>query len=202
MHRVVVATANAGKLREIREMLADLSIEALPQRALGISDADETGLSFVENAIIKARHASEESALPAIADDSGLLVDALHGEPGIYSARYAGHDASDWNNVQKLLGALAEVPKGERTAHFVCVITYMAHAKDPAPIVCCGKWEGRILFEPRGENGFGYDPIFEVPEHNCSAAELSPDAKNVLSHRGQAVRKLVDSLARELSRSG
>jgi XTP/dITP diphosphohydrolase len=201
MHRIVVATANSGKLREIQEMLADLSIEALPQRALGISDADETGLSFVENAIIKARHASTESGLAALADDSGLMVDALHGEPGIYSARYAGHDATDWNNLQKLLSALAEVPEGARTARFKCVLAYMAHASDPAPIVCCGTWEGRILFEPRGENGFGYDPIFEVPEHNCSAAELSPDTKNVLSHRGQAVRKLVDSLARELSRN-
>jgi XTP/dITP diphosphohydrolase len=194
MTKVVLATGNVGKLRELGGMLADLDIELVSQRELGISDAEETGLSFVENAILKARHAAQASSLPAIADDSGLEVDALDGAPGIYSARYAGPDATDAHNNHKLLKALAKIPEKERTARFRCLLVYLRHAADATPLICQGTWEGRILEAPRGNNGFGYDPLFWVPGQNCSSAELPPELKNRLSHRGQALQQLLEQL--------
>ncbi|MFM1897554.1 MAG: hypothetical protein RLZZ385_2628 [Pseudomonadota bacterium] len=192
MHRVVLASGNAGKLKEIRDTLHDPQLELVAQTLLGVSDAEETGLSFVENAIIKARHASRATGLPALADDSGLEVDALGGQPGIYSARYAGISGptADAANNARLLAALAAVPDARRSARFQCVIVYMRHAEDPTPLICQGSWEGRILHSPRGSNGFGYDPLFFVPTHHCSSAELEPQVKNQLSHRGQALRQL------------
>jgi XTP/dITP diphosphohydrolase len=192
--RVVLASANKGKLREINQLLEGLHIVAVPQTQLGVTDVEETGLTFVENAIIKARHASQLTGLPAIADDSGIEVDALHGAPGIYSARYSGVGASDAGNLRLMLDNLRDVPEAQRTARFQCLMVYMRHSKDPTPIICQGTWEGRILFEPVGENGFGYDPVFYVPEEACSAAQLASDVKNRLSHRGQALRKLVSAL--------
>jgi len=194
MKRIVLASGNAGKAREISEMLANYRIEVLPQSAFNVIEVEETGLTFVENALLKARNAAAHSGLPAIADDSGLEVDALNGAPGIYSARYAGSDASDSDNLTKLLAALADVPGAQRTARFQCLMVYMEHANDPTPIICQGTWEGRILFEPRGTQGFGYDPVFFVRTHNCSAAELPPIVKNNLSHRGQALRQLLTAL--------
>ena len=194
MKQIVLASNNPGKVREIGQMLADLDLEVLPQSAFKIEEVEETGLSFVENAILKARHAAANSGLPAIADDSGLEVDALNGAPGIYSARYAGAGATDTQNLQKLLDDLEKVPQEQRTARFQCLLVYMRHAQDPTPRIYQGTWEGRITFEPRGESGFGYDPVFFVPSHNCTSAELAPEVKNALSHRGQALRKLVADL--------
>lgn len=192
--RFVLASSNKGKLREINQVLSGLPIEGVPQTEFDVPDIDETGLSFVENAILKARNAAQHTGLPALADDSGIEVDFLKGEPGIYSARYAGAGASDQENLEKLLSTLKDVPDAERTARFQCLMVFMRHAKDPTPIICQGTWEGRILYEPRGENGFGYDPVFYVPTHNCSSAELEPDLKNKLSHRGQALQKLLKAL--------
>ena len=194
MKRIVLASGNVGKAREISEMLANHRIEVLPQSAFNVVEVEETGLTFVENALLKARNAAAQSGLPAIADDSGLEVDALHGAPGIYSARYAGSTASDSDNLTKLLTALADVPGAQRTARFQCLMVYMEHANDPTPLICQGTWEGRILFESRGTQGFGYDPEFFVRTHNCSAAELPPVVKNNLSHRGQALRQLLRAL--------
>jgi len=193
--RIVLASNNAGKVREIGQLLSGHEIEVLPQSAFDVPEAEETGLTFVENAILKARNACAHSGLPAIADDSGLEVDALGGEPGIYSARYAGPGATDADNNALLMERLAEVPDEARTARFQCLMVYLRHEKDPTPILCQGTWEGRILREPQGENGFGYDPVFYVPEKGCSAAELSPEVKNALSHRGRALRCLVERLA-------
>jgi XTP/dITP diphosphohydrolase len=192
--KVVLASSNPGKLREINHIIGGLGITAVPQSDFDVPDADETGLSFVENAILKARHASQLTGLPAIADDSGLEVDALDGAPGIYSARYGGAGASDSDNVQKLLQALRDVPEAERTARFQCLMVFMAHAADPTPLICQGTWEGRILSEPRGDGGFGYDPVFWVPSEQCASAELAPEVKNRLSHRGQALGKLLAAL--------
>ena len=172
-------------------------MHVLAQGAYAVMDAEETGLTFVENAILKARNAAAHTGQPAIADDSGIEVDALNGAPGIYSARYAGAGASDQDNLQKLLEALRDIPEAERTARFQCLMVYMRHGEDPTPLICQGTWEGRILFEPRGENGFGYDPVFHVPTHNCSSAELEPDVKNALSHRGQALRLLLGALKQQ-----
>lgn len=194
MKRIVLASGNAGKAQEISQMLANHRIEVLPQSAFNVMEVEETGLTFVENALLKARNAAAHSGLPAIADDSGLEVDALDGAPGIYSARYAGNNASDSDNITKLLGALAGVEGAQRTARFQCLMVYMDHAHDPTPIICQGTWEGRILFEPRGTQGFGYDPVFFVRTHNCSAAELPAIVKNNLSHRGQALRQLLTAL--------
>ncbi len=194
MKQIVLASNNPGKVREIGQILAELDLEVLPQSTFDIEEVEETGLSFVENAIIKARHAAAKSGLPAIADDSGLEVDALKGAPGIYSARYAGPGASDTQNLQKLLAELEKVPQQQRTARFQCLMVYMRHAQDPTPLICQGTWEGRITFEPRGESGFGYDPVFFVPTHHCTSAELAPEVKNALSHRGQALRQLVAAL--------
>jgi XTP/dITP diphosphohydrolase len=195
MKKLVLASSNPGKLREFNAMLGALDLEVLPQSQFSIPDADETGLSFVENAILKARNAASHSQLPALADDSGLEVDALDGAPGIYSARYAGEGASDEANLRKLLGELREVPEGQRTARFQCVIAFMRHARDPVPLIAQGTWDGRILFEPRGSNGFGYDPVFFVPTQGCSSAELDPSVKNALSHRGQALRAFFETLS-------
>jgi XTP/dITP diphosphohydrolase len=192
---IVLASGNAGKVREIQSVLDGLDLEIVPQSAFGTPEAEETGLTFVENAIIKARNAAQHAQLPAIADDSGIEVDALDGAPGIYSARYAGKGASDAQNLHKLLSELRDVPQNLRSARFRAVIVYLRHALDPTPIIAQGTWEGRILLEPRGVNGFGYDPVFFVPTHQCAAAELPPEVKNQLSHRGQALRKLVAALS-------
>jgi len=191
---VVLASSNPGKLREISELVQGLDIRIVPQSELGIQDAEESGLTFVENALLKARNAAHHSGLPSIADDSGLEVDALNGAPGIYSSRFAGKGASDGTNLEKLLTDLAGVPEYRRNARFQCVMVYMAHELDPTPIICQGTWEGRILFSPRGTNGFGYDPVFYVPTHHCSSAELPAEVKNLLSHRALALQKLVKEL--------
>ncbi len=193
--KIVLASNNAGKVREINQLLQDKQIQVVPQREFDIQDIEETGLTFVENAILKARHAAKESGLAAIADDSGLEVDALKGAPGIYSARFAGPGCDDQDNNRKLIESLRDIPDQQRSARFQCIMVYMRHAEDPTPIICQGTWEGRITREPQGENGFGYDPLFFVPEQNCSSAQLSPEIKNSLSHRGQALRKLLASLS-------
>ncbi len=190
----MLASGNAGKLREINQLIGSLDMEAVPQSDFSVPDADETGLTFVENAILKARHAAQLTGLPAIADDSGLEVDALNGAPGIYSSRFAGAGASDADNLQKLLVELKEVPEEQRTARFQCLMVFMAHDEDPTPLICQGSWEGRILFAPQGDNGFGYDPLFWVPGEQCTSAELPSELKNRLSHRGQALQKLLVAL--------
>ena len=191
MKEIILASSNPGKVREINQLLAGLDLHVQPQTAFGVPDIEETGLTFVENAILKARNAAQHTGLPAIADDSGIEVDALNGAPGIYSARYAGIGASDQANLEKLLTELGDLPEEKRTARFQCLMVYMRHASDPTPLICQGSWEGRILFKPQGENGFGYDPVFYVPSHDCSSAELPADIKNSLSHRGQALRNLL-----------
>jgi len=191
IQKIVLASGNKGKLKEFSQVFSEWHIEVLPQSIFDVSDADETGLSFVENAILKARHAAAATGLPALADDSGLEVDALNGAPGIYSARYSGEGATDERNNAKLLEALKDVPEAERTARFRCVLAFMRHANDPTPLICQGAWEGQILVESCGENGFGYDPLFLVPELNLASAQLAPEQKNALSHRGQAVKELI-----------
>ncbi|MFP5506306.1 MAG: RdgB/HAM1 family non-canonical purine NTP pyrophosphatase [Gammaproteobacteria bacterium] len=195
MTTIVLASNNPGKVREFNELLAGHHIEVVPQSRYQVPEVEETGLTFVENAILKARHAALHTGLSAIADDSGIEVDALNGAPGIYSARYAGKGANDRANLEKLLLDLSDVPEAERTARFQCLMVYLRHANDPTPLICQGTWEGRILLAPRGANGFGYDPVFYVPTHDCSSAELPPGVKNALSHRGQALRKLVAALS-------
>ncbi|WP_447866002.1 XTP/dITP diphosphatase [Rahnella bonaserana] len=190
MQKVVLATGNAGKVRELAHLLAGFGLDVVAQTELGVESAEETGLTFIENAILKARHAAAITGLPAVADDSGLAVDFLGGAPGIYSARYAGVDASDQQNLDKLLVALKDVPQGQRTAQFHCVLVYMRHAEDPTPLVCHGSWAGEITFAEAGEGGFGYDPIFYVPELGKTAAELSREEKSAVSHRGQALKLL------------
>ncbi|PCI77264.1 MAG: non-canonical purine NTP pyrophosphatase, RdgB/HAM1 family [SAR86 cluster bacterium] len=194
MRKVVLASSNMGKLVELQAILEQKDIQLLPQSEFSVSDADETGLSFVENALIKARHACLATGLPAIADDSGIEVDALKGEPGIYSARYAGShgEVADKENNAKLLCELEGISEMERSARFQCVIAYMRHAKDPMPLICQGTWEGRILFSEEGENGFGYDPLFYVPSHGCASAKLDAATKNAISHRGQALTQLLE----------
>lgn len=187
---LVLASGNAGKLREIVAMLAGLPITVRSQADFAVSSVEETGTTFVENAIIKARHAARISGRPALADDSGIAVDALGGAPGVYSARYAGVDASDKDNLDKLLEATRDVPDEARGCRFVCVMVAMRDADDPLPVLATGIWPGQLLRTPRGDGGFGYDPIFLVPDQGCSSAELSPTLKNQLSHRGQALRAL------------
>ena len=189
---VVLASSNAGKLREFGALLMPLGMALQPQSDFAVPEVEENGLSFVENAIIKARAAAQYSGLPAIADDSGLEVDYLDGEPGIHSARYSGE--GDEGNNRKLLVALGDLPQDQRTARFQCVLVYMRHALDPTPLVCQAAWEGYILTEPRGENGFGYDPLFYVPDQQCSSAELAPALKNRISHRARASALLVEAL--------
>ena len=195
MKDIVLASSNPGKVREINQVLAGLDVMVRPQGEFNVIDAEETGLTFVENAILKARNAAHYTGLPAIADDSGLEVDALAGAPGIYSARYAGAGASDRQNLEKLLHVLKEIPEEKRSARFQCLMVYMRHANDPTPLICQGSWEGRILTSARGSNGFGYDPVFYVPTHDCASAELPAETKNLLSHRGQALRQLLAALA-------
>ncbi|MCP5420525.1 MAG: RdgB/HAM1 family non-canonical purine NTP pyrophosphatase [Gammaproteobacteria bacterium] len=195
MKRLVLATGNPGKVRELNALLSGLGIEVLPQSDFDVPEIAETGLTFVENALLKARNAARYSGLPAIADDSGLEVDVLRGAPGIYSARYAGPQASDQDNVFKLLDALREIPDGERSARFQCVLVFMRQEDDPTPLICQGAWEGQITREPAGSSGFGYDPIFFVPGLGKTAAELEPALKNQQSHRGQALALLVGALA-------
>lgn len=190
-NKLVLASANPGKIKELQQMLDQLGIEVIPQTELNIPDIEETGLSFVENSILKARNAAALSGLPAIADDSGLEVDYLQGAPGIYSARFAGANATDVSNRDKLLEQLAGVPAEQRTARYQTVIVYMLHADDPTPIICQGTWEGSIACDEKGDGGFGYDPIFNVPETGCRAAELDKDRKNRLSHRGKAMASLL-----------
>ncbi|MBN3162224.1 RdgB/HAM1 family non-canonical purine NTP pyrophosphatase [Pectobacterium brasiliense] len=194
MQKVVLATGNPGKVRELASLLADFGLDIVAQTELGVDSAEETGLTFIENAILKARHAAHITGLPAIADDSGLAVDALGGAPGIYSARYAGVDASDQQNLDKLLLTLKDVPDEQRGASFHCVLVYLRHAEDPTPIVCHGSWQGVLTHEAAGSGGFGYDPIFFVPELGKTAAELTREEKNTQSHRGQALRLLLDAL--------
>lgn len=190
MQKIVLATANQGKVKELNQMLANANVEIIAQTKLNVIEAEETGLSFVENAILKARNACQQTGLPAIADDSGLEVDYLKGAPGIYSARYAGASASDQQNLEKLLNALKSVPQAQRTAKFQCVLVYMRHENDPTPIICQGSWAGRITEQASGTNGFGYDPIFWVNEHNCTSAQLDSAVKNRISHRAKALAQL------------
>lgn len=191
MQQIVLASGNKGKIRELSQRLAPLGFEVLPQTQFDVTEAEENGLSFVENAILKARNACAQTGLPAIADDSGIEVDALQGQPGIYSARFSGPDATDERNNAKLLQLLAEVPDEQRSARFQCVLVYMRHEKDPTPLVCQASWEGKIVSPSDGANGFGYDPLFYVASENCTAAELTPERKNAISHRGQALDKLL-----------
>lgn len=195
MERIILASSNPGKVQEIQQLLTGCEVEIVPQSDLDIAEVAETGFTFVENAILKARHAATLSGLPAMADDSGLEVDALNGAPGIYSARYAGPGSSDTDNNARLLRELKDIPDGQRSARFQCVIVYMRHAKDAMPLLCTGTWEGRILFTPRGRHGFGYDPLFYVPTHQCSSAELPPNVKNKISHRARALQALREAFA-------
>lgn len=185
--RIVLASGNAGKVVELEQLLAGTGVELVPQTALGVSDADETGLTFVENALIKARHAARATGLPALADDSGICVDALDGAPGLYAARYSGVHGDSAANNAKLLRELAGVPTEKRGAYFIAVLVLLRHAEDPAPLIAEGRWHGRILEAPRGEGGFGYDPLFLPEGSELGAAEIEPALKNRLSHRGQAL---------------
>jgi XTP/dITP diphosphohydrolase len=188
--RLVLASGNAGKVVELEQLLAGSGVQLVSQTALGVSDAEETGLTFVENALIKARHAARATGMPALADDSGICVDVLGGAPGLYAARYAGRHGDSAANNAKLLHELAGVPMEKRSAYFIAVLVVLRHADDPAPLVAEGRWHGRILEAPRGEGGFGYDPLFLPAGHELGAAELDPAVKNRLSHRGQALEVL------------
>ncbi len=188
--KIVLATGNQGKVKEMADLLSDFGFEVHAQSEFNVSEVAETGTTFIENAIIKARHAAKETGFAAIADDSGLEIDYLKGAPGIYSARYYGEGATDKLNLEKVLAEMQGVPEEQRTARFHCVLVLMRHENDPTPLVCHGKWEGRILTEASGENGFGYDPIFFVPEEGCASAELEPVRKKQLSHRGKALNEL------------
>jgi XTP/dITP diphosphohydrolase len=194
MRKIVLASSNAGKLAEIRDVLASTNIELIAQSDLGISDADETASTFVENALLKARHATRISGLPALGDDSGLCVDALNGAPGLLSARYSGRHGDSAANIAKLLVALRDVPEAQRTAHFHCSIVLLMHTDDPAPLIAEGQWHGQILTDSRGKHGFGYDPVFLDPATGKSAAELDPVVKNRESHRGRALALLQEML--------
>jgi XTP/dITP diphosphohydrolase len=190
MARIVLASSNRGKLAEFGHLLADADFDVVTQGELGVTDIEETGLTFVENALLKARHAAQVTGLPALADDSGLCVDALQGAPGLYSARYAGCHGDSAANNAKLLRTLDGRPDAERRAFFICVLVLLRHAEDPAPLVAEGRWHGRVLHAPRGEGGFGYDPLFLPDGHERSAAELDKALKNRISHRGQALDRL------------
>jgi XTP/dITP diphosphohydrolase len=201
MSKIVLATGNQGKVKELASLLAEYKFEIVPQSDFNVPEVAETGTTFVENAIIKARHAAKITGLPAIADDSGLEVDALNGEPGVYSARYASDinsNPSDDDNTNKLLNALANIPDDKRTARFHCVLVYMKHEHDPTPIICHGVWQGCISRDKKGEQGFGYDPVFWQADLQMSSAQLPRDIKNKLSHRGQALAQLVKKLSVQL----
>ncbi len=194
MNKFVLASNNAGKAREITEILSAYNITVVSQSDYGVPEIPETGLTFVENALLKARNACHHTGLPSIADDSGIEIDALKGAPGIYSARYAGEGATDEANLQKALTALKDVADKERGARFQCLMVLLQHELDPTPVMFQGTWEGKILKEPQGDNGFGYDPIFYVAEHNCSSAQLTAEQKNTLSHRGKALKLLAEHI--------
>jgi XTP/dITP diphosphohydrolase len=191
MKDILLASGNKGKVNELKEMLAPLGLNVVPQSEFNVEEVPETGTTFVENAIIKARHASKVTGLPCIADDSGLEVAALNGAPGIYSSRFAGEGATDGTNIDKLLTQLDGIEESKRQARFVCVLVFMRHADDPTPIICQGSWDGVISTERQGENGFGYDPVFFQPQLNLAAAQLNPEQKHSLSHRGKALRQLM-----------
>ena len=193
--KLVLASSNAGKLEELHALLDDVGVELIAQTTLGVSDADETGLTFVENALLKARHAARLTGLPALADDSGICVDALHGAPGLYSARYAGEHGNAQANIDKLLHALRDVPDARRGAHFYCVLVLLRHAEDPQPLLVEGRWRGRIAHARTGSGGHGYDPVFVDPEHGQTAAEMPLALKNRISHRGIALQQLKQRLA-------
>jgi XTP/dITP diphosphohydrolase len=197
MQRIVLASSNSGKLKEMNELLGDSGVQLCAQSEFAIEDAEESASTFVENALIKARHAAAKTGLPALGDDSGICVDALGGAPGLYSARYAGTHGDSAANIAKLLDALRDVPEVQRTAHFHCSVVLLRRADDPAPLIAEGRWYGRVLLAPRGDGGFGYDPVFFDPEHNASAAELDPALKNRLSHRGLALAALKTLLQAE-----
>ena len=196
----MLATGNPGKLREIRELLAEFALEILPQSELGVSVAEESGGSFAANALLKARHAAARTGLPAIADDSGLCVDALGGRPGIHSARYAGAGATDRENLELLLSEIARSGVTRPPARFHCAMVYVDAVDDPDPIVVEAQWQGNIVEAPAGDNGFGYDPVFYLSTHGCTSAQLAPEIKNLVSHRGQALRGLLDALQRRFGR--
>lgn len=196
--KIVLASNNAGKVKEFNALFASRNVEVIPQTALQVDEVEETGLTFVENAILKARHAAKVTGLPSLADDSGLVVPALNGAPGIYSARYAGKSATSKDNIQKLLQAMTSMSEVERVAHFHCTLVFMMHAEDPSPLICEGDWFGHILHQPQGADGFGYDPVFFDPTENQSAAELPLALKNKISHRGQALERLLKRLPNKL----
>jgi XTP/dITP diphosphohydrolase len=196
--RIVLASSNTGKIRELSTLFSSLPIELIPQSVFDVVDVEETGLTFVENALLKARHAAKISGLPAIADDSGLAVDALQGAPGIYSARYAGIGVPNEMHLHKLLHALENTPDDQRQACFHCVLVFVTHENDPTPLICHGRWQGEVLRALRGTNGFGYDPVFYVPTEKKSAAELSPEQKNKISHRSMALQSLLTLLPEKL----
>ena len=201
MSTIVLATGNQGKVKELDAFFTQHNITIVPQSDFNVSEVAETGSTFVENAIIKARHAAKITGLPAIADDSGLAVDALGGAPGVYSARYAGENASDDDNMNKLLDALTDVNEPQRTARFHCVLVYMQSENDPTPLICHGAWEGSICTEKQGVQGFGYDPIFWQADLQLTSAQLPRDLKQQLSHRGKALAQLVPLLIEKLSTS-
>jgi len=194
MEKIILATNNAGKIKEYQHLLSKLAYKIIPQTEYDIPEVDETGLTFIENAIIKARHAAKHSGLAAIADDSGLCIDALHGKPGIHSARFSGKSKDMTANIAKVLEQLKDTPTEQRQAQFQCVIAFLRSPEDPTPIVCQANWQGVILEKPQGEGGFGYDPIFYVPSHQCSAAELNLAEKSRISHRGQALQQLISCM--------
>ncbi|ODC04701.1 non-canonical purine NTP pyrophosphatase, RdgB/HAM1 family [Terasakiispira papahanaumokuakeensis] len=199
MTPLVLASGNAGKLREFADLLAPMGWQVHPQSEFAVPEAEETGLTFVENALIKARNAARHTGSPALADDSGIEVDALKGAPGVFSARYAGPHATDEENNAQLLRALAEVPEAQRSARYWCVLTFLRHADDPTPVIVQASWEGRVLMAPEGEGGFGYDPLFWVPERQMSAAALDKAEKNKISHRGRASALLLAELKTRFS---
>ncbi|MCW0401906.1 dITP/XTP pyrophosphatase [Xanthomonas sacchari] len=197
--KLVLASSNAGKLEELHALLDDVGVELIAQSTLGVSDADEIGLTFVENALLKARHAARVTGLPALADDSGICVDALHGAPGLYSARYAGEHGNAQANIDKLLDALRDVPDAQRGAHFYCVLVLLRHAEDPQPLLVEGRWRGRIAHARAGTGGHGYDPVFLDPDHGQTAAEMPLALKNRISHRALALQQLKQRLADHLA---
>ncbi len=195
MQKLVIASGNKGKLRELSALLEPLNYDVHTQAEFNVPEAEETGTTFVENAIIKARNASKYTGFPAVADDSGIEVDALQGAPGVYSARFSGPNATDDQNNALLVKKLSSVAPEKRTARYRAVIVYMRHEKDPSPLICDGSWEGHIILEPQGEGGFGYDPYFYLDAQKCTSAQLTSDHKNSISHRGKALKKLLEKLS-------
>ncbi len=196
IEKIVLASGNPGKVREINKLFANTGIEIVPQSEFNVPDIAETGTTFVENAIIKARHAAQYTGLPAISDDSGIEVDALNSRPGVFSARYAGDNATDTDNNNKMLGELNGVPEAERNARYQCLIVFMRNHTDPVPIITQGSWEGRILEAPEGDGGFGYDPIFYIPSQKCSGGNLPLDIKNTMSHRAMALNAMLEEFSK------